>query len=805
MFADLRTAVRSLLRTPSFTAAAGLLLALGVGCTIAVFSVVDGVLLKALPYPDPDRIVTVWEATARSRTVGVSAPNFRDWREAASSFSALAAWSGGRTTVIGGQEPVVTGVYAVTRQFFTVFRAEPTLGRPFTPEESALHGPPAVVVSHGFWTRVLGGRTDLGALSLEVDGQRAPVVGVMPEGFAYPAGADVWFPLESQADTSSRTAHNYRVVARLGPGATVASAQAEMTTIAQRIEATYGAENDGTDASVIPLLEYSVRGARQVLLVLLAGVGVVLLATCANVANMVIARGADRVREFSMRVALGARRTHLVRMLLVENLVLAAGAVVVGLAGATALVRVLVRLAPASIPRLAEVGMDWRSAGFAAALALVTPVVFGLLPALHLSRRSTAETLAAGGRTGTAARGGAARQGLVALEIAVALLLVVSAALLGRSLLSLLTVDPGFVAEGVLTVETTVPGGHADGPDGASRLYEAWLARAAAVPGVARVGLVNAPPMSGLDANGGFMLDGQNWDDVKDDWVAQSALYRVASDGYFDAIGARLLRGRRFDARDVAGAEPAAIVNDALVRKHFAGRDPIGQRLRFAGMDEVNPWLTIVGVVDDMRVRDLADEAQPEVFVDYRQLPMRTRYGLTTAVRLQPGVEPEGVVAALRETWRALDPTVPVEMSRLSANVARSTASRRFALTIVAAFGVMALVLAALGVYGILSYAVARRGREIGIRMALGASPGNVRTLMAASIGPAVAAGLAAGVLAALGATRLLQSMLFGVSPADPATFAAAVAVLGVVAALAAWRPAARAARIDPALVMREE
>lgn len=805
MLHDLRIAFRTLARTPLFTALAGALLAVGVGAAIAVFSVIDGVLLKALPYPEPDRIVTIWEATDRSRTNAVSAPNFADWKASATSFSALGAWTGGRSTVIGGREPVVTGVYAVSREFFAALGAAPVIGRGFAPDESRENGTPAIVVSRGLWTRVLGANPDLASLSLIVDGRSATVVGVMPDALAYPAGAEVWFPYESQADTSGRTAHNLRVIARLKPGVTLAAAQAEMTTIAQRLEAVYGSDHDGTDASVIPLHERTVGSARQLLMILFGGVGIVLLATCANVANMVIARGTDRRRELAMRQALGAGRGQLVRLLLAENTVLGVGGALAGLAVAVALVRGLVAVAPATIPRLDQVGIDTRTSLFALALALLTPLLFGVLPALHLSRASLRDVLAEGGRLGTRVRGARTRQGLVALEIAVALLLVTSAGLLGRSFLQLLDVDPGFNPTDVVTVESTTPSGkYAEAAD-AARLYESWLARIGAVPGIESAGLVNAPPLSGLDANGGFMLEGQTWEAIKADWTAQSAVYRMASDGYFSAMGMTLRRGRYFDARDVPGAPEAAIVNETLVRKHFPDRDPIGQRIQFAGMDRVNPWLTIVGVVADVRFRDLAVEPQPEVYVNFRQLPTRTQYFVTTAVRLGPGASAAAVVPLLREQWRTLDPDVPVTFSQMTALVERSTADRRFTLAVVGLFGVMALVLAAMGVYGILSYSVAERRREIGIRMALGASRQSVSGLILRGIGGAVAAGVAGGVIAAVGLTRFLQSLLFSVAALDLLSFAGATAVLLAVALAAAWLPVRRASGIDPAVVMRQE
>lgn len=805
MVQDLRLALRTLGRTPLFTVLAGALLALGVGATVAVFSVIDAVLVRSLPYPEPDRLVTVWEATDRSRTIAVSAPNFRDWHDSARSFAALGAWTGDRATVLGGREPIVTGVYAVTRDFFSAMGVAPARGRTFTAEEAREHGTPAVVISHGLWTRLLGAEPDLGRLTLAVEDRSAAVVGVMPEGFSYPPGADVWYPYESIHDTSGRTAHNLRVVARLNPGTPLAAAQAEMTAIAGRLEAAYGSDHDGTDASVIPLHDYTVQGSRTLLFVLLGGVAVVLLATCANVANMVIARGTDRQRELALRQALGAERGRIVRLLLIENAVLGLGSAAAGIAAAAGLVRGLVALAPASIPRLDQVAVNGRVGLYAAALALVTPLVFGLLPSLQLSRTPARETLNDGGRLGTRRAAGRMRQGLVAVEIAVALLLVTAAGLLGRSIVGLLAVDPGFEAARVVTVQTTVPSTkYADAPS-AVRLYDTWLARVGEVPGVAAAGLVNAPPLGGADPNGGFMLDGQNWEDIKANWMAQSATYRIASAGYFDAMGIHLRRGRVFDARDLPGAEPVAVINEALARKHFAGQDPVGRRLRFAGMDEVNPWLTIVGVVGDVRFRDLAQEAAPEVYVHYRQLPLRTRYFVSTAVRLAPGVATDGAVRALREAWRGVDADVPVEFSEMTALVARSTASRRFTFTVVGVFGTMALALAAIGVFGILNYTVARRAREIGLRMALGATTRSVMRLVFRDAGAPVGLGVVLGLTAAVGLTRFLQSFLFGVTSLDPLTFGGATLALVAVAAVAALPPVHRASRIDPVVVMREE
>ncbi len=801
---EIRYAFRSLLKTPGFTLVAILTLAVGIGGTTAIFSVVNGVLLEALPYPDAGRIVTIWEANERTRTMAVSNPNFDDWRTQARSFSAIAAWSGSRTTVLGGTEPVAVGAYGVSRGFFDVMGVPPAVGRTFAPEETALNGPPVAVLGHGLWQRIFGGDPDLGSLSVNVNGVTAQVIGVMPPGFEFPASAEVWYCRDTSVDGSGRTGHNLRVAARLADGVDLAVAQAEMSAIAGRLEAEHGDDHDGTDASVIPLHERMVGSSRATLWLLFGAVTLVLLTACVNVANTLVARGADRRRELAIRLALGADRRRVVRLLLTENLLLGLAGGVGGLVLAGWIVRAIVALGPSVLPRVEAVSIDTRVMLFTLVLSLLTPVVFGLLPSVQVSRTELRDALTEGGRAVTTGRA-RLRATLVAVEMALALVLLVGSGLLVRSFVKVLSVDPGFDPSSVVTLLTAVPGQKYSSATQAADFYAELLARLRTLPGVRSAGLINAPPLGGMDANGAFLFEGQSIEDLGGNWTAQSASYRVASDDYFRAMGIPVVRGRAFAATDDAGHEAVALVNLAMARKYWPDGDPIGQRIQFAGMDRENPLLTIVGVAGDVRHRDLTGDAVPEVYVNYRQLPMRTIYFVTTVARLEPGLAVGGFVNAARASLRGVDPDVPVEFSTMEAQVMSSVASRRFLMFVIAGFGTVSLLLAAIGIYGVLAYSVSQRTPEIGVRMALGADARSVVRLVLGSALGWVGAGVAGGLVAAVLFTRVLQSFLFDVEPTDPVTLAGALAFLTAVALLAGYIPARRATRVDPIVAMRVE
>jgi len=804
MAQDLRYAVRSLLKSPWFTAVAVLTLAVGIGGTTAIFSVVNEVLLKALPYPQPDRMVMVWESAANYPRMSVSSPNFRDWHTQSHSFTGLAAYAyeGGRMVVLGGDAPVFATVVGVTKDFFTVVGEQPAIGRTFTADETRENGAPAVLVSDGLWRRIFGTEHDLQALSISVQGMRAPVVGVMPPGFSFPQGAEVWFPLEHFPDDSGRTGHNLRVAGRLAPGVSLAQAQAEMTTIAARVKAVNGDDDDATDARVVGLHDQLVGGSRRTLLLLFGAVALVLLTACANVASGLLARGAERRKELAIRMSLGAKRARLVRLLFTENLVLAGTGGAVGLVLAGWVVRALVAFGP-TLPASGPVGIDGRVVAFALTLSLLIPMVFGLLPSAQASRTELREALVEGGRQGAPGGRTRARHAFVTLQVALALLLLAGSGLLVRSFLKVLAVDPGFDPSGVLTLQTSVPG-DSDTAAQAADFYRRLLERVRQLPGIAHAALINAPPLGG-DANGAFLFDGQSFDEIRSNWAAQAAGYRVASDDCFATLGIPIVRGRAFTDRDRVGTEPVAVINQTMARKYWPGRDPIGQRIRFAGMDRVNPWLTIVGIAGDVRQRALTGDVEPAVYVHYLQNPERVAYFVTIAVRTAPDADAAAAVTALRQTVAALDPNVPVEFSTMEARVDSSVADRRFTMLVLASFGAVSLLLAAIGLYGVLAYAVVQRTQEIGIRMALGADAGSVVGLVLKGAMGSVLAGVVIGLAAALALNRLLRSFLFEVAPTDPIALLMALAAITLVTWIAAYGPARRATRVDPLVAIRVE
>ena len=791
---DLRHAFRMLIKRPGFSLLAVLTLALGIGANTAMFTVVHGVLLRPLPYPSPERIVRLWERTERGTHVSVSNPNFVDWRERTTSFDALAAFAGGRDTVLGGAEPVFATVIYVSDGFFRVFGVEPARGRTFIAEEVRLNGTPAVVVSHGFWTRTLGANPDIDALRLRVNGVSCRVVGVMPPVVAYPAAADVWIPKELVEDGTGRTGHNFSVVGRLKPGVTASQAAAEMNIIAAVLQREYSGDNDATAVTMDSLQDALTGASRDTLFTLLAAVGLVLLIACANVASMLLAQGEERRNELAIRAALGAGRGRIMRQLLVENLLLSGAGAACGLLVAGWLVRVLLATPGAPLPRADAIEIDRVVLLFTVALAALTPLLFGLVPSLQISRTELRDTLAEGGRSVAPIRT-QARNALVAAQVAIALMLLIGSALLIRSFVNVLSIDAGFDARGVVAAEMAVPANKYPDPRRAAGFYAQLLPRLRGVPGVVAAGAINQLPLAGSGASGGFRFEGEP--DVK------VAGYRMVTDGYFEAMGIALRRGRYIGPDDDAGQPYAAVVNDTFVRQFLEGQNPIGRRLAYLGMDRVNPTFTIVGVVASVRHQALVREAQPEVFVGYRQQPFRARHPMSVTVRVERADLVNGVVPALREAVRTLDADVPVTFRTIDEVVNGSVADRRFTMAVLSSFAAVALLLAAVGIYSVLAFSVARRTHEIGIRMALGAEARSVVGLLLRGGLKAVAIGVAAGLAGSFVATRALTAFLFGVEPLDPAALAAAVVVLVGVAALGGYIPARRATKVDPLVALR--
>jgi putative ABC transport system permease protein len=792
-------AFRMLLKRPAFALVAVLTLAVGIGANTAIFSVVNGVLLRPLPYPQPDRIVRLWEQTASAPRVSVSYPNFRDWHERLKSFRALAAYEGGTTTVLGGVEPVFVNAYAVTRDFFDVFGVAPALGRTFVAEDTTEGATPSIVVSHGFWERTLQGNRDLASLHLQIEGLSARVVGVMPPGFAYPAQTDVWFPKEIAHDETTRTAHNLGVVGRLQVPRERAAA--ELAIVAAQLQAEYNGQNDAQSIAMLSLQDALTGGSRSTLLLLLGAVGLVLLIACANVASAMLARGEERRVELAIRAALGAGRGRLLRQLLTEGLVLGLAGAAAGLLLAGWLVRVFLALNTAPLPRREMIGVDGAVLAFTLALGVLTPLLFGILPALQASRPDLRDTIAESGRASLTAPRGRVRDTLVALEVAVALVLLAGSALLIRSFSKVTSVDAGFDVHGIVTMELSVPGTKYPDASRSAAFYRQLIERLGAVPGVEAAGAVNALPFSeAIGTGGGFSFEG----DVDPSHQRRYAGYRVVTPGYFDAMKIPLLRGRFLSDADRSGSEVAVVVDQDFVRRYVGGGDPIGRRFKFLGMDSLNePMMTIVGVVASIRSASLVSDVVPEAYVSYLQRPRRTQSTMSVAVRAARRDEAESLVPALRAAMASLDRDVPVKFSTMEERLGQSVADRRFMMALLSAFAAVALLLAASGIYGVLAYSVAQRTPEIGIRMALGANPQRVVRLVLSAAMNSVGAGVVAGCIAAFAAVRAIRSFLFGVTPLDPVAFAVAISLLGAVALLAAYLPARRATRVDPLRALR--
>jgi putative ABC transport system permease protein len=795
-----------LLKRPAFTLVAVLTLTLGIGANTAIFSVVNGVLLRPLPYEKPDRIVRVWEQSAHGARMNLSNPNFLDWRQRSITLDPLAVYAGGVETVLGGVEPVFAQACTVSDGFFRVFGVAPRIGRTFTPEEARQGGAPAVVVSDRFWRHTLGAQQDLSQLRVVISGMSARVVGVMPQGFTYPDATDLWIPKELWHDDSGRTGHNWYAVARLKDGTTLQRATAEMSAIAGQLKQEHGNDDDAVTAAIVPLRAALTDDSRDALLMLLGAVALVLFIACANVASTMMARAEERRTELALRAALGAGRGRLIRQLLVESLALAVCAAIGGLLLAAWLVRALSSIDASVLPRQDAIGIDGSVLLFTLGLALITPLVFGFIPSLQASRPELRSALAEGGRGAAAPARGRIRSVLVGGEVALALLLLIGAVLLIRSFTNIMGVDPGFDPNGAVTASLAVPTSKYPTAERSAQFYSTLLDRVRALPGVASAGAVNQLPLSGLDYSGGFKFEGGAGASAPDDadpGYRYSAGYRVGTPGYLEALGVRVLQGRTLQDSDRAGQPPAAVVNAAFVRRYLARTNPLGVRFKYAGMDPVNPVFTIVGVVGDVHHDSLLKPSLPEVFVSAYQMPYRTRGSMTLVVRATSVSQQDGVASAVRDAIRRHDPDVPAELSTLDRMLADSVADRRFMLVLLEAFAGIALLLAATGIYSVLSQVVAQRTQEIGIRMALGAEPSLVVRLMLGSAMTAVVAGIVAGAAMALFAVRFVANLLFGVKPIDPVAFVAAAAILALVALIAGYIPARRATRVDPLTALR--
>ena len=800
LWQDLRYAARQLLRSPGFTAVAVLTLALGIGANTAIFSVVNAVLLRPLPYDEPGRLVTLREISREGNQMNVPEQNFLDWQQGTRSYERMAFYNSFEANVAGGSEPVRTLTSMVSADFFAVLRVKPFLGRLLGPEESKLGALPVVVVSHAYWRKYLGGDPDLQGKQIRSFGYSLPVVGVTPPEFQFPAQVDVWAPRSMDGSPNpSRSAHNWRVIARLQPGATLQNARVELSQIAQRIHSEYR-DVTAVDATVLPLQDAFTARIRSALLMLTGAVGLLLLIACANVMNMLLARATAREKEFAVRGALGASRLRLVRQCVTEALLLAIAAALLGGVLASWGVDALLALAQGQIPRADNVRVDTVVLGFTLAVSVLLSVLLGFVPGWRAGRLELQSVMNEAGR-GSSGGGGQrrVRNALVVSQVALTLMLLVGAGLLARSFARVMAVDLGFQKENRLGLDLRLPFPQNDQEAQRLREFSQQLEeRMAALPGVLSVGGSNSPPMSFAAGNGRFEIEGRGHSG--DYWPE----YRIASPGYFKTLGIPLLRGRLFDATDGPDTPQLALISRDVAEKVFPGEDPISRRINTANMDGDENWMTIVGVVGDVKEDGPETATNGAIYAHYLQRGKGRGIARFTWV-LHTAGNPTGLIPSLREAVRALDPEVAPKFTTLEQSFTATTAARRFNLTLIAVFAGVALGLASLGIYGVLAYAVERRTREIGIRMAVGAQRSEVLWLVVGQGLRLVMAGVVLGVLLALALTRYLGALLYGVTPADPLTYVCMAVFVIVVALAACWVPARRAARVDPMVALRYE
>lgn len=821
---DLRFGIRTLAKNPGFAVVAILTLALGISASTAIFSVVDAVLLRPLPYPNPQQIVTVWEQEANGHRTHLADPNFLDFRSQNDTLAGLATFSSGPESVSGGSEPVRMNIGLVSQDFFKVMGVEPFRGREFASDELHPHGAPAMIVSYGYWQQHLGGRTDFSQVRLSMDGSSYSVIGVMPRGFNFPPGVSAWVPRESYGWSTSRSSHNGEGIARLRDGVSLEQARANLDTIARRIHAEYGKKEISdyflTDATVIPLADSIVANVRSALIALFGAVILLFLVACANVAGLLVARTSARRKELAVRAALGAGRGRLVQQLLAESLALALAGGTLGFLIALWTTSLLPVILPASLPRQQGIAINGSVLSFTIAATLSVAVGLGLFAAWRAGGADLNDALSSGSR-GYSPGSQRTRSALVIGEIAATLVMLVGAGLLGRSFLRLISVSPGFSGENLLVLkfslpqpqdELTPPQRQAEIARQTQFLDNA-LQRVRAIPGVESAGVAGALPIADPEGfNDGLflLLNGHSAPTNFDAWarMAQNtkqtgqADRAVASAGFFRATGIPLIRGRMFDEQDGPDAPNVALVSQNLAQEKWPNQNPVGQIIDFSNMDGILKPLTIVGVVGDVRAHGLDQPMTPMVYVDYRQRGLGNG---SPAIVLRAALPAGAIVPSARAIFRQLDPNIPVQFSTFVDEVGGWLAEKRFLLLLAGVFAGAALALAAVGIYGMVAHSVARRTQEIGIRIALGAQRGDVLRLIVGEAARLAVIGLVIGIALSLAATQLISSLLFDVKATDPLTFLTVAVLLTVVALLASYIPARRAMRVDPMVALRYE
>jgi putative ABC transport system permease protein len=799
MLQDLRYACRSLRRSPAFTLAAAATLALGIGANTAIFSVVNGVLLNPLPFPDPDRLVMVWGKHVTIGRETASLPDYLDWQREARSFEQMAALTNTRFNLTGAGEPEVVRGALATANLLSVLGVIPPIGRSFHPEEERAGAARVALLGHGFWQRRFGGSGDVLGRAILLGGVPHTVIGVAPPTLRLQSDVDVWAPLVTDTVLGRRNDF-LTVVGRLRPGAELRRAQAEMTALAARLESQYPQSNAGWSAELVGLQEQMVGAIRPALLVFMGAVALVLLIACANVANLMLARVAAQERELTIRAALGASRRRLVRQLLTESVALGLLGGVLGLGLAVWGVQALRSLQPGTIPRMEEIGIDLRALGFALGLSVATGIMFGLAPALRVLDRDLHGGLKEGGR---AVSGGAAVRGtrrlLVLAEVAVAFMLLVGAALLLRSFDRLQRVNPGFTGQDILTARVNLPRLRYAEDVRRVAFADGFLERVQVIPGVHSAAMVSDAPLGDSPPYWSFSVRGV---DQPAPGAVQDAAVFMTSPSYFETLEIPFRQGRLYDSSDRPDGVQVAVIGQGLARRYWPDRSPLGARITFDDpADTAAIWRTVIGVVGDVHQEALGREPYPQIYLPLAQAPVRSLV-LTARTRRSPAE----LVPSIKRALAELDAELPMaDVATMDQRIAVSLAQPRVNATLLGSFALTALILAAVGIYGVVAYGVVQRTRELGIRMALGAGRGSLLRLVLRQGMAPVLGGIALGTAAALAGTRLMRSLLYGVGATDPLAFALVTLFLGSVALAATYIPARRAANSDPMLALRAE
>jgi predicted permease len=799
---DVRFAFRVLRKSSAFTLLAVLALALGVGASSVMFSAVNSILLRPLAYRDADRLVVI----LNHGNGPIGPANFIDYRAQSKSFESMGAaeyWTPDLTNV---DRPSKLWALHITSDILPMLGIQPILGRVFVSEEDQAGHEFEVVLSHALWQRQFGGDLTVLGRQISLDGHSYTIVGVMPAKFKFApfwaTKAELWAPLALGPRATDRGGNSLRIFARLAPGVGLEAARAELATITARLEQQYPGTNK--DARIVPLKEKVVGSIRPALLTMQFAVAFVLLIACANVAHMLLARGAARTGEVALRSALGAGRRRLFQQFLTESVILALAGGGFGLLLATAGIRALVLFGPADIPRVDSISLDWRVTLFTLGISIAMGIVFGVAPARQASRLDPAESLKEGGRTGDSTRRNRTRSLLVVTEFALALILLIGAGLMLRTLIALQAIDPGFDPHNLLTMVVSTAGSPISAPGRMEDFYREAAERVRGVPGVVSSGMTNHLPLAGDMWGYPFWIEGQPSPAPGEE---PDAVYRLALPGYFVTMGMQLLRGREIEERDTATTQPVAVINEYMAKRYWPSEDPIGKHFAFdnpakAGADEVK-WITVVGVVKNAVRSDWADPPSEEVFLPYSQNHGVGSY-LTLVVRTSgdPGATAQAIESAIWSVDR--DVTIS-EVQSMEDVVVRANSQARFSAALLAAFAIVALLMSAVGIYGVMAYAVARRRHEIGVRMALGASRGDVLSGVLRQGMALALAGSVIGVLGGLVLSRLMGTLLYGVRPSDPLTFTGAAALLTIVALTACYVPARHATRVDPMTALRYE